>query len=865
MTALSAMKRYLLVILSLTLFSCVDPGSDPKGNVVTLNLNGGTLTDNGGELKYGGAFTPTPLKEILSDLNYDPVYPGKTFAVWNTVPDGSGDDYIGDTLVEAPVTLYAIYGEVLNTREAFENILCDDPNVIYTLDREISLALGEPWEPLCANPVAPFRGRIYGKGFGISYFATRSSASERPDYAGLFAYTEGAKIMDFAMENVRITGRLAVGAVAAVARDTVIERIDVTGIVTSSGRAGGIVGEAYGSSISKSSFGREQAWEEKTVTASGLNTVTGGIAGYAEDSVITESAVSADMQVSGGNALGGIVGEAVRSTISDSLSNGTLVTSSVNTNSGGIAGRMTDSDISHCYSEANIRPSSTGASGGIAGRVSGGEITDSAAFHLSFGQASIGKIAGLLENSAQVTNAYSRYDTQLNGTLMPDSENNGIGRAVTSMRKNRNFFESELGFSLSRIWRLPDYYEYPRLKWEAAPEYTRIYTASDLRRMSQNLSGYYVLLRDIDLYETTVEDYSNEVKVVTWAPVGNETNPFRGKLDGNGHIIKNLMPHAAGNMQTLFMGLFGVTDGAFITDLKIHMSFPEVKYNGADPLYTGSVAGRIINTHIERVNITGAIASSNNTGGIAGYMENNSYILHSSFAGLIRNYENSAIPCTVGGIAGYMSESSVYYSMSAGEISTYARDESQTAGGLVGNLVLRSRDNEVFNSYSTMDVYAAGGLVPFAGGLYGRYAGTNSFANYAAGNVHASSRDYVDMMVSGLIRAGGIAGQLSSGGIQAALALENTVIADAVNVHVASMTSYAGRITSTSLPGAASAADLYALRSMTVAADITTGEAGADTPEILDQAFYESIGWDFTNIWFMPESGGYPQLQGVRP
>jgi hypothetical protein len=74
-----------------------------------------------------------------------------------------------------------------------------------------------------------------------------------------------------------------------------------------------------------------------------------------------------------------------------------------------------------------------------------------------------------------------------------------------------------LGFSFSRIWRFPDYYEYPRLRWENTPEYTRIYTASDLRRLSQNLSGYYVLLKDIDLYETTVEDYSNEVKVVTWS------------------------------------------------------------------------------------------------------------------------------------------------------------------------------------------------------------------------------------------------------------------------------------------------------------------------------------------------------------
>jgi hypothetical protein len=52
---------------------------------------------------------------------------------------------------------------------------------------------------------------------------------------------------------------------------------------------------------------------------------------------------------------------------------------------------------------------------------------------------------------------------------------------------------------------------------------------------------------------------------------------------------------------------------------------------------------------------------------------------------------------------------------------------------------------------------------------------------------------------------------------------------------------------------------------MAVSADFTTGEAGADAPAIMDQSFYEGIGWDFTNIWFMPEDGNYPLLQGVRP
>jgi hypothetical protein len=548
----------------------------------------------------------------------------------------------------------------------------------------------------------------------------------------------------------------------------------------------------------------------------------------------------------------------VRSTITDCLSNGTLVTSGVNANSGGIAGRMTDSNISHSYSEAKINPSSTGASGGIAGRVSGGEITDSAAFHLSFQQATISKIAGLIENTAQVRNSYSRHDTQLNGTLMPDSENNGIGRNITSMRKSKSFFENELGFSFSRIWRFPDYYEYPRLRWENTPEYSKIYTASDLRRLSQNMGGYYVLLKDIDLYETTVEDYSNEVKVVTWSPVGNEMNPFRGKLDGNGHIIRNLTPGFTGNIQTMFMGLFGVTDGALITDLNLSMSFPEEKYIGADPLFTGSVAGKTINTRIERVNITGEIASSNNTGGIVGYMDN-SYILYSSFSGVIRNYADSAIPCNVGGIAGNMAGSSIYYSMSAGEISTYAKNEGQSGGGLVGAIGL-VRTNEVFNCYSTMNVYAAGDAVSYAGGLYGQFAFTNAFANYTTGNVHASSRDYVAPSVGGVIRAGGIAGT-ASGRMQAVLALGNSVIADTVNIHVASVTTYAGRISSGSVTGT----DLYARQAMAVSADFTTGEAGADAPDVMEQSFYEGIGWDFTSIWFMPENGGYPQLQGVRP
>ena len=66
---------------------------------------------------------------------------------------------------------------------------------------------------------------------------------------------------------------------------------------------------------------------------------------------------------------------------------------------------------------------------------------------------------------------------------------------------------------------------------DAVPKgYTPIYTASDLDNIRENLSGKYILMNDINL-KTRGE----------WAPVGkDESAPFTGTFDGNGHIIANL-------------------------------------------------------------------------------------------------------------------------------------------------------------------------------------------------------------------------------------------------------------------------------------------------------------------------------------
>ena len=55
-----------------------------------------------------------------------------------------------------------------------------------------------------------------------------------------------------------------------------------------------------------------------------------------------------------------------------------------------------------------------------------------------------------------------------------------------------------------------------------------IATPAELQNMQNELDAYYELQNNIDLTG------------VTWTPVGNETSPFTGSLEGNGYTISDL-------------------------------------------------------------------------------------------------------------------------------------------------------------------------------------------------------------------------------------------------------------------------------------------------------------------------------------
>ena len=80
-----------------------------------------------------------------------------------------------------------------------------------------------------------------------------------------------------------------------------------------------------------------------------------------------------------------------------------------------------------------------------------------------------------------------------------------------------------------------------------------ITNVDELQAISSDLSGNYCLVNDLDAGSKT-----------DFAPIG-DTQPFTGRLNGKGHTISNLTITSANS----FVGLFGLTDGAVITDLNL--------------------------------------------------------------------------------------------------------------------------------------------------------------------------------------------------------------------------------------------------------------------------------------------------------
>ena len=227
-------------------------------------------------------------------------------------------------------------------------------------------------------------------------------------------------------------------------------------------------------------------------------------------------------------------------------------------------------------------------------------------------------------------------------------------------------------------------------------------------------SASAMLTADIDLknYCHTAEDGK---ELLSWIPIGNYSNRWKGNMDGQGHTISNLYIKTAQN----YVGLFGYTERATIQDLIFDYAKVEnVNTTNTKTDYTGILAGYadgVSPSHIRGIKTTNncTVIGQEHTGGIVGgaginleNCENHSSVKGTGSVGGIAGSSSGIIikRCTnygtvennnsyIGGIIGYAWYTSIEDCANYGKITSTG----WKAGGIAGQTFGNSRIQNVFS------------------------------------------------------------------------------------------------------------------------------------------------------------------------
>ena len=119
----------------------------------------------------------------------------------------------------------------------------------YKLANNIDLWQMRPFTPI-GSESSPFTGTFDGNGFKVSNLAIESLYS---DFLGLFGYTEGATIVNLAVEVSYIWGNSHVGGLIGYSEGGVVAGCSVSGYINANYHAGGLIGYSNGTIVHRSS------------------------------------------------------------------------------------------------------------------------------------------------------------------------------------------------------------------------------------------------------------------------------------------------------------------------------------------------------------------------------------------------------------------------------------------------------------------------------------------------------------------------------------------------------------------------------------------------------------------------------------
>ena len=259
-------------------------------------------------------------------------------------------------------------------------------------------------------------------------------------------------------------------------------------------------------------------------------------------------------------------------------------------------------------------------------------------------------------------------------------------------------------------------------------------------------SASAMLTADIDLknYCHAAEDGK---ELLSWIPIGNNDNRWKGNMNGQGHTISHLYIKTAQN----YVGLFGYTDGATIQDLIFDNAKVEnVSTTGTKTYKTGILAGYAYAStnspaHIKGIKTTNncTVIGQEDTGGIVGGAKIN-----------LENCENhSSVKGTrsVGGIAGSSTERNIRRSTNYGTV----ENNGSLIGGIIG-----------YAYKTSIEDCANYGKITSTGSNAGSIAGQTMF-NCSIQNVFSYGDMPVINLYSGFIIGSVVNGTLTAKGIVA--------------------------------------------------------------------------------------------------
>ncbi|TCO69141.1 fibronectin type III domain-containing protein, partial [Marinisporobacter balticus] len=700
---------------------------------------------------------------------------------------------------------------LIATKEQLNNMR-NDLASYYKLVNDIDLE-NEEWMPIGSNTM-PFTGMLDGNGHSIKNLKITENTH---DSRGLFAIAKDSVIKNITIENVNITSRSKdnMGAFVGYVHGITLKNCSVIGEGAISGNnyLGGLIGRVdRGSKESKITRCKTM------IDIHGVRSYIGGLVGGNNASITIERSY-AICSLFGESSIGGLVGSSTNLTVTECYGN---VNISGSGSLGGLVGSGQYMSMENCYALGKIENGSNSCIGELIGFFNySNSVTNSyAAVHIMNDDNS-STIGGLVGSNRSI-NIYNSYYDAIASHIAP-RKTTDISMLPSALKVQSTFVD----WDFDSVWDINEG-TYPYLRGLAVP--TEVFknipinevaggcgteenpyliaTKEQLNNIRNDLTSHYKLVSDIDL--------ENE----EWMPIGSNTMPFTGTLDGNDHSIKNLK--ITGNTHES-RGLFAIAKDSVIKNITIENV--NITSNSKDNM--GAFVGRAYGITLKNCSVIGegAISGNNYVGGLIGRVDRGSK--ESKITRCKMMIDIHGVKSCIGGLIGLNNAASTIERSYA--ICNLFGESS--IGGLVGSSI----NLTVTECYGNVNISGSGPL----GGLVGSGQYISMENCYALGKIENGSNNCI----------GGLIGFFN---------YSNNVTNSYAAVHIMNDdNSY----TIGGLVGSNRSINIYNSYYDTVVSHIPPRkptDIAKSTSEMKLRSTY--VGWDFDNVWDMDE-GSYPFLK----